>query len=285
MPNEAPLVPDGLYTPEIARHSLEKIRRHNYYATLFAQSMANKWRHRVYIGLYSGAGRAVLRDSGEIVETSALGVIRLDPGFTRYIFVDQSRDCISALHARIDALGLNRDVTYIREDVNRAVPQILAAIPRFTGKPGDGLLGLCFVDPFRVDLNFDVIRRLSRFRIDFLIMLPFGFDVRRNLQRYLDAREDDRLGALIDAPNWREEWRQRRESDRHFVRFALGKFDQAMARLDFRRREMRETVSVRIKGMGVYLYSLALYTRHELGAQFWRTTIAGTSSGQLGLDI
>jgi len=28
--------------------------------------------------------------------------------------------------------------------------------------------------------------------------------------------------------------------------------------------------------MGVYLYSLALYTRHELGEQFWKITIAGT---------
>jgi hypothetical protein len=26
------------------------------------------------------------------------------------------------------------------------------------------LLALCFVDPFRIDLDFDVIRQLSRFR-------------------------------------------------------------------------------------------------------------------------
>jgi hypothetical protein len=68
------------------------------------------------------------------------------------------------------------------------------------------------------------------------------------------------------------------------VRFILGKFDQAMERLGFRRRQMEDTVSVKVTGMGVYLYSLALYTRHELGERFWKTTIAGTEP-QYGLGI
>ena len=67
------LIPDGFYTPEISTHSLEKIKRHNFYAALFTRSMARKWRHLVYVGLYAGAGRAVLKGTGEIVETSALG--------------------------------------------------------------------------------------------------------------------------------------------------------------------------------------------------------------------
>lgn len=52
---------DGLYLPTIRAHSLEKLRRHNYYAGMFAAAMAGKYGHLPYIGLYSGAGRARLQ--------------------------------------------------------------------------------------------------------------------------------------------------------------------------------------------------------------------------------
>ncbi|MGH7929728.1 MAG: three-Cys-motif partner protein TcmP, partial [Candidatus Binatia bacterium] len=197
-------------------------------AALFGKSMAKKWHHRVYIGLYAGAGRAALKDTGEIVETSALGVIRQEAPFTKYIFVDADPKCLGALEERIEAVPGEFDVSFIRETVNDSVAQVEAAIPRFDPAAGEGLLALCFVDPFRADLDFSVIQRISRYRVDFLVMLPLGFDLRRNLRRYLDNAEDDRVAALIDCPGWREEWKRYGKSDRHFVRFVLEKFDEAM---------------------------------------------------------
>jgi three-Cys-motif partner protein len=275
---------DDLYRPEIKAHSLEKIRRHNFYAALFSKAMHKKWVHRAYIGLYAGAGRALVKPTDELVETSALAVFRQEVPFTKYIFVDSDQRCIEALGARIQSLGTPFDVSLISKNVNDAVPEIIRAMPAYNSTRGEGLISLCFVDPFRIDLDFDVIRRLSRFKMDFLVMLPLGYDLRRNLRRYLEDEEDARVASLIDAPDWRAEWRASGNPDRYFVRFILGKFDQAMERLGFRRRQMEDTVSVKVTGMGVYLYSLALYTKHELGEQFWKTTIAGTEP-QYGLDL
>lgn len=268
---------DGYYLPEIGAHSLEKLGRHDYYARIFSKAMAGKWTHRVYIGLYAGAGRARVTKTGEVVETSALSVVRQEVPFTKHIFVDSDPRCIEALRNRIDALDRDLDVTLIQKPVNEAVPDILAAMPRFDAAAGEKMLSLCFVDPFRLDLNFDVIRRLSRYRMDFLVMLPLGFDLRRNLRRYLENEEDDRVARLIDDPDWRAEWRALRQPDRYFVRFALRKFDEAMESLGYRRREMKDTVSIKVSGMGVYLYSLALYTKHPLAEKFWKTTLAGTA--------
>jgi three-Cys-motif partner protein len=120
---------DGLYLPEIRPHSLGKIRRHNYYAALFAKAMAGKFTHLPYIGLYAGAGRARLKGTGQIVETSAMAVFRQEVPFTRYVFVDSDPRCISALDARIRALGGHFDVTLIEKPVNDAVPDIMAALP------------------------------------------------------------------------------------------------------------------------------------------------------------
>ena len=274
---------DGLYLPTIKRHSLEKIRRHNYYAQIFSKAMHRKWPQRAYVGLYSGAGRARLADTGEIVETSAMSVFTQEVPFTKYIFVDEDSRCVEALEARIAALPRGFDVTIIHGTVNNSVDAVIDAMPSYNSKDR-GLISLCFVDPFGADLDFGVIRRLSDFLMDFLVLLPLGHDLRRNFLRYLRDEEDERVGRLIDAPNWRTEWRARGESDKKFIRFILSKFDEAMVGLGFRKREMKDTVSIKIAGMGVYLYSLALYSRHEAGEKFWKTTIAGTDP-QLGLAL
>lgn len=267
---------DGYYLPEIGAHSLEKIRRHNYYASIFTAAMVHKWTHLAYIGLYAGAGKARVRCTGAVVQTSALAVLRQPVPFTRYIFVDSDPRCIEALERRIAELDWEPDVTLIEAEVNDCVPAVIEGLPHFDPSQRERLLTLCFVDPFRLDLDFDVIRRLARYKIDFLVMLPLGFDLRRNLRRYLENEADERVGRMIDAPDWRAEWREKSWPDRKFIRFALEKFDEAMEGLGFRPREWKDTVAVTVKGMGVYLYSLALYTRHPIAEKFWKTTIAGT---------
>lgn len=268
------LHPDGLYLPEIKRHSLEKLRRHNFYAAIFSKAMHKMWPQRAYIGLYSGAGLATLADSGEVVTTSALAVCKQEVPFTRYIFVDDDPRCVKALEARIESLDPDLDVVMIEGDVNEVVGDVVEAMPSFG--PDKGLLSLCFIDPFKANLDFSVIRSLARYKIDFLILLPFGFDVRRNLKRYLRNEEDDRIGAMIDDPDWRRKWRNAGLPDRHFVRFLLERFDSTMQNLGFRHREWKETYNVRVSGMEVFLYSLALYSRHERGQEFWRTTLEST---------
>jgi three-Cys-motif partner protein len=139
-----------------------------------------------------------------------------------------------------------------------------------------GLLSLCFVDPFRADLPFDVVRQLSQFKMDFLIVLPLGFDIRRNLAHYLDETIDDRIADLIGDPNWRQEWQRSDRPQREFIRFLLQRFDHAMETLDYKGRDLRDTFDVKVKGMAVFLYALAFYSRHQKGLDFWKTTLSGT---------
>jgi three-Cys-motif partner protein len=281
MPEEI-VSPDGEFLPKIKPHSLEKIRRHNYYAALVSNAMRRRWPQRLYVGLYSGAGLASLEPTGEIVETSALSVVKQAVPFTKYIFVDSEPECLKALEARITALGGQHDVSYIHGDVNEMLPEVIAAVPPYSRE--SGLLSLCFIDPFRVDLKFEVIRQLSRFRMDFLVMLPLGYDLRRNLKRYLEDADAHRVGELIDDLGWRDEWLKRGESPKHFIRFLLTRFDEAMVRLGYRERTLQGAANVKVAGMGVFLYALTLYSRHELGEEFWRTTL-DSADDQLQMDF
>ena len=144
---------DGLYTPTIKRHSLEKIRLHNRYARIFTTAMRQKWPQLAYIGLYSGAGRASIEGANRIVETSALSVLRLPNSFTHHVFVDNNPDCISALDQRWRAIESTATVALIPKDVNESVPAVRAALPSWSRSKG--LLSFCFVDPFDTTLKFD----------------------------------------------------------------------------------------------------------------------------------
>ncbi len=59
-----------------------------YYADLFATGMKNKWNSRVYLELFSGPGKCIIRDTGKEDLGSPLQVIEHE--FTKFIFTEVS---------------------------------------------------------------------------------------------------------------------------------------------------------------------------------------------------
>lgn len=277
--SDSPLVvrDDGLYTPDIKLHSIEKIRLHNRYARIFATSMRSKWPQLAYVGLYSGGGHARISGTDEIVETSALSVLRQPDRFTDYIYVDYDQRCVEALRTRSEPLRAGARLSVIEADVNESVEQLRRALPTFSRT--NGLLSFCFIDPFDLQLRFETIRRLSNLRIDFLVLLMLGVDGRRNFKRYLLDPSSSRIGNLIDCPEWRQEYK----TGGSVVRFVLRKFDQAMQELGYL-SAADDIHPITISGMGVLQYVLAFYSKNPMGRHFWRQTRASLSP-QLGLEL
>jgi len=274
--------PDGLYTPGIKRHSLEKIRLHNRYASIFTTAMRDRWPQLAYIGLCAGAGHALLAGSGDTVETSGLAVLRQPHPFTDYIYVDRDPRCVNALRARTDALNPSAKVTILEQDVNHCATQVKGALPAFT--KSNGLLSFCFVDPFDLQFRFETIRALSHLRMDFLVLLMLGVDARRNFSTYMNDISSTRIDDLIDCRTWREEFASRHAEKRtNRILFLLGKFDQAMQRVGYL-SAAGDAHWVKIDGMGVMQYVLAFYSKDPVGQKFWRQTRASLSP-QLGFGL
>jgi len=270
--SDAPRVvpPDGLYTPTIKQHSLEKIRLHNRYAAIFASAMRAKWQQLAYVGLYAGAGHARVSGTSDVVETSALAVLRQPVRFTDYIYVDHNSSCIDALTRRAKAFGSGVRTTMICGDVNQSAEAVRQALPSFG--PRRGLLSFCFIDPFDLRLRFETIRQLADLRMDFLVLLMLGVDGRRNFHRYLADPTSARIGDLIDCHDWRDKFRP---NDR-VLHFLLSKFDEAMQRIGYL-SAAEDSHPVKIASMGVLQYVLAFYSKNELGKKFWRETRASLS--------
>ena len=265
---------DGFHIPVIKRHSLEKFRAHNHNVHIFSTAMKARWPQRAYLGLYSGSGLARLEDTDEIVETTSTSVFRLPDPFTHYIFVDQDPRCTTALAHRVSRLPGSFSPTILTGDVNSLLPQIRKALPSYSRT--NGLLSYCFVDPFAADLKFATIRALGQGKVDFLILLMLGLDARVNFKNYLEDETNTRIAELIDAPQWREEWKLESSAWRpNIIRFLMRKFDEAMVRIGYQSAPSTSALSVKVHNKGVLIYKLVFYSKHPLGAAFWSQTRAG----------
>jgi three-Cys-motif partner protein len=245
--------------------------------------MKSQWPQRAYVGLYSGAGRARLEETDEIVETTAMSIFRLPDPFTHHIFVDNDARCTEALTERIRSLLGERNVTVFTGDVNILVSNVREALPAFSSSKG--LLSYCFVDPFAANLKFETLRSLGQLRMDFLILLMLGLDARLNFKTYLEDERDTRIAELVDSPNWRDEWRRESKAGRpNVVHFLMGKFDVAMTRIGYRSAPPDHALSVKVRNKGVLIYQLVFYSKNELGQKFWKQTRTGIKP-QLDLSL
>jgi three-Cys-motif partner protein len=83
------IIDDGLIAWEIGTWGKKKHGLISYYDQLFANSMKNKWDCRVYLDLFSNAGKSYIKGTNEIVKGSALLALETKPKFDKYIFCEK----------------------------------------------------------------------------------------------------------------------------------------------------------------------------------------------------
>ena len=257
---------DGLFTPTIKPHSLEKIRAHNRFARMFATSMREKWPQLAYIGLYAGAGHAKVDGTDMIVQTSALSVLRQPYPFTHYVFVENDPKCLTALPPRCKAIAPIANVTIIPKDVNESIAEVRASLPAWS--KDKGLLSFCFVDPFNTGVRFETIKALTDMRMDFLILLMLGTDARRNIADYFHDPECNRIADFVDRADWRDEFKK----DGKIVRCALRLFDEAMQREGYPSAS-DAVLPIYAHGTKVLQYMLAFYSKNPVGRDLWQKSM------------
>ncbi len=193
---------DGLITPEIGAWGEEKYRLVALYASLFAKSMRKKWDCLVYIDLFAGAGRALIRKRKHIIPASPLVVLGLPERFDRYIFCERDTAKLAALKERI-ARGYPKSLVHIiAGDANERVADILGAIA--TPSKDFRVLAFCFVDPYALNnLQSSTIEALSQRYMDFLVLIPSGMDAHRFESVYVKPNNKT-IDRFLGDPGWRE---------------------------------------------------------------------------------
>jgi three-Cys-motif partner protein len=224
-----------------------------------------------YIDLFSGPGRARVRETTRIIDGSAViaakEAIESQTPFSELHIADLNESFLSAAVSRLDKLGVTtKAYAGTSED---AVGQITAVLPKFG-------LHFAFLDPYDLkSLPFSIIEKLATFkRMDILIHVS-AQDLQRNLRRYIESSQSP-LDSF--APRWRlvidKMDRDANIRSRIFLHW-LGLI---------RGRDMQPAQGVEdVTGIrNQHLYWLVFVARHNLALRFWEGIRNVTDQKSLG---
>lgn len=165
---------DELLTPEVRTWTEEKYRLVGIFNRLFSTGMKRKWDCRTYIDLFAGPGRAKIEGTNKILAGSPLLALDVTDPYDKYIFCEKKEKNIDALKMRVNRIKEahpNIDVTFKQGNCNEMIDEICDAIPKMRS-----VLSFCFMDPYNIGIHFETVRRLSQYRMDFLILLAIRME-------------------------------------------------------------------------------------------------------------
>jgi three-Cys-motif partner protein len=238
------------------------------YLDIMTHGVGKKWGAKLaYIDLFAGPGRSVIRGTGEEVEGSPVLALKYD--FARYVFVDKP-EVLSSLKTRLNSHDKSSQIVFVEGDCNEVIAKVVLA------SPADHL-GLAFIDPTGLQMQFRTVQRLVHGRkIDLLMTLQFGMGIKRNLHQYIRAESGTLTGFLGNA-NWRED-ASAGGSASQVVRRITTRYMRQLRDMGYHTFRDRE-IEIR-NDQNVFLYFMAFASRHLLGGRFWREAIRIEWTGQ-----
>ena len=168
------------------------------YCAMFTGAMKGKWDKLVYIDLFSSSGKAIIKGTGEEIDTSPLIAYKTKTPFDKYIFCDENKGLVDSLRKELESYQPRNDYECIHGNCNEKVSSIIDSIPR-----EEKTLSFCFVDPYGLNIDFATIETLSKERkIDFIILLALPMDAIRNTMKYYIKDEHKRKSPRNRGDVW-----------------------------------------------------------------------------------
>jgi len=144
------------------------------YASAYSRILASKKLPHVYVDAFAVAGQHISKVTGEFVPGSPSNALSVQPPFREYHFIDLNAAKIENLH-RI--AGARTDVHIYEGDCNEVLIEQIYPTLRFESYRR----ALCLLDPYGLDLKWDVIFRAGQLgTIDMFLNFPV-MDMNRNV--------------------------------------------------------------------------------------------------------
>jgi len=249
---------DGLPVRDSGPWIDTKHRLLTHYAQMFSTGMKFKWKSRVYLELFSGPGRCLIRNTGKEEPGSPLKVIGHE--FTKFIFTEMSVPAAEALDKRLGPFKNASLAEVWCGDCAEAIRHL--RIP-------SGSLTFAFIDPTGIGhAPFSLIETLHEMtRCDLLINIQHGMGIKMNIHQYTpEGSEESALTKFLGNDDWKS---LSRHNAREFFLGVLDLYKRQLDRLGFSFIG-REVLISNQQGTGLYLLLYA--SKHPRGAEFWETT-------------
>jgi three-Cys-motif partner protein len=246
---------DGLPIRDSGAWIETKHRLLTYYSRLFATGMKHAWTSRIYLELFSGPGRCLIRTTGKEDLGSPLKVIEHE--FTKFVFTEMNLAGAEALGQRLDAFENALKSEIWCGDCAEAVQRI--KIPA-------GSLTFAFIDPTGIGhAPFSLIEALhKKTRCDLLINIQHGMGIKMNMHQYTpDADEQSALTRFLGNESWKK---IPRHNPRDFFRGVLEIYKKGLGKLGF--KFIGQEVLI-MNDQNTPLYLLLYASKHPKGKEFW----------------
>jgi three-Cys-motif partner protein len=155
----------------------------------------------IYIDGYAGPGYHVSKATGEVVEGSPVIAMNIVPAFHEYHFIDTEPARSQQLR---DIAGDRKNVHTYTEDCNTVL--LRDVFPR--AKHSDYRRALCLLDPYNIDLTWEVIEAAGKsgsvdMFLNFMIMDINRNALRKRVEKSLQSKMDQ-LTRLVGDESWKE---------------------------------------------------------------------------------
>jgi len=257
--------PDGELILAVGRWSKDKLFYIKRYCEIFNTGMKDKWTVRTYVDLFSGPGKCFIETTGEKIDGSPLLALSCRVPFSHHFFNDIDPDVIKSLKVRTAAHS-SVVIEYFNKDCNIVVDELLQKLP-------SGSLDFCFIDPFRWEIGFEAIRKLTEGRrMDLAITFHVG-----NMKRVAHDPTQELLDFFPDR-SWQQEYKKAAVTGKPKGHILLEAYKSGLADLGY--KDVRDYV-LELNRNNVPLYHLIFASKHRRGADFWDKIAGRSEAGQL----
>ncbi|MGO9097838.1 MAG: three-Cys-motif partner protein TcmP [Bryobacteraceae bacterium] len=171
------------------------------YATEYSTIMSKQPRFKhIYIDGFAGAGVHLSRTTGDFIPGSPLNALNVEPPFKEYHFIDLDGHRTDQIR---ELAGSRAGVFHYEGDCNTILLE--KVFPRADYDKYER--ALCLLDPYNIDLSWDVVARAGKMRsveifLNFMIM-DINMNVLHNDPESVDPNQIARMNRFWGDDSWR----------------------------------------------------------------------------------
>lgn len=179
------------------------------YLSMYQRALSKTGFTTIYIDGFAGSGEVPITDHSEglfddevklVLAGSADRAVKIEPPFSKYVFIDKRKKCIKALRKKFDGSGLEDRMGFRVGDANDHIKR-LCAEERWKAQRGVVLL-----DPFGSQVEWSTIEAIARTRsLDLWYLFPAGLGIFRQISKdgTVDPSHEKSITRLLGTDEWK----------------------------------------------------------------------------------